>query len=261
MASNIIHSTLNKLTHFRRASASTGPTVPQELLDLVISHLADDRTTLLSCALVHPTWTSISRYHLRPLILVVSSSYRATELTALMELLRPSCETLSASITAISLVRHAPFHHIPPNDIFPGPVVLSSELLPVLKAKYVTLRSGIVKNDPSLVRILAQYFPDLTDLKVTCASYVDITSFMRAISSFPRLAELGVELVARDFETPDAPLPALRDLRLGLPCLRSLRVVGWNIDFVRWLGDNIVSIWIWRVPAFGRYVVPRIRLR
>ncbi|KAF9022659.1 hypothetical protein BDZ89DRAFT_1070484 [Hymenopellis radicata] len=244
-AFNIVHNILNTLTHFCRPSASTGlfGRVPQELLDLVIFHLADDRTTLLSCALVHSTWTSVSRYHLRPLILVVSSEISRT--TEIPELLRPSCETLSASITGIKLVGYVPFYHVPTNNQSPDPgafYTLSNEVLHVLKAKHLTLCSGTVANDPSLVRSLAQYFPDLSDLKVTCASYVHITGLMRALSgSFPRLAELGVVLVARDFERPDAPLPGLRELRLGLPCLRSLRVVGWNNDLVRWLGDNVVG--------------------
>ncbi|KAF9014635.1 hypothetical protein BDZ89DRAFT_1076409 [Hymenopellis radicata] len=88
--------------------------------------------------------------------------------------------------------------------------------------------------------MFAQYFPDLTDLKVLCASYQDITSFMRALAcSFPRLSGLSIELGGLDL--PDASLSGLRDLRLGAPCLRSLRVVGWNNDLVRWLGSNLIG--------------------
>ncbi|KAF9030484.1 hypothetical protein BDZ89DRAFT_668894 [Hymenopellis radicata] len=102
------------------------------------------------------------------------------------------------------------------------------------------LRSGVVENEPSLVGLLAQYFSDLASLKVICASYRDITSFMRALAgSFPRLVELTIELGAGTLDLPDAALSGLRNLKLAVPCLRMLRVVGWNNEFVRWLGDNI----------------------
>ncbi len=78
----------------------------QELLDLIIAHLGDDTVTLLSCALVHPAWTSISRYHLSPVTLIVPSPSRSKEL---VKLLRSSRETLSSSITGITLVGDIPF--------------------------------------------------------------------------------------------------------------------------------------------------------
>ena len=234
-AFNIVHNILNTLTHFCRPSASTGlfGPVPQELLDLVIFHLADDRTTLLSCALVHSTWTSISRYHLRPFILVVSSTSRATEL---MSLLRSSRETLSSSTTGITLVGEVPFDDISTTRH----ASCYRKLLHALKVKGTMLRLGAVENDPSLVGMFAQYFPDLTDLKVICASYQDITSFMRALAgSFPRLSGLSIELGGLDL--PDASLYGLHKLKLAMPCLRTLRVVGWNNDLVRWLGENVVG--------------------
>ncbi|KAF9022662.1 hypothetical protein BDZ89DRAFT_1070487 [Hymenopellis radicata] len=243
MALNIVRKLINKLTHTHRSSASTGPfgLVPQELLDLIIAYLADDKATLLSCALVHSTWTSISRYHLPSLSLVVSSPSRAKELT---KLLRSSRETVSSSITGITLVGDIPFDDILPNGKSPH-ARSYSKLLDVLKAKHVMLRSGVVENEPSLVGLLAQYFPNLPTLKVICASYQDITSFIRALSgSFPRLAELSIELASGGMDIPVASLSGLHDLRLATPCLRTLRVVGWNNDLVRWLGDNVsASVW------------------
>ncbi|KAF8867941.1 hypothetical protein CPB85DRAFT_1571650 [Mucidula mucida] len=114
------------------------------------------------------------------------------------------------------------------------------KLLQVLKAKHVALRSGGVENDPLLVGIFSHYFPSLSELKVMCASYQDITSFMRALSGyFPRLTALSIELASGGMDIPDASLSGLRDLSLGTPLLRSLRVVGWNNDLVRWLGENV----------------------
>ncbi|KAF9022660.1 hypothetical protein BDZ89DRAFT_197680 [Hymenopellis radicata] len=232
-----IYNIFNKLTHSHRSSASTGPfgLVPQELLDHIVFYLADDRASTLSCALVHPTWTSISRYHLPPLTLVANSPSRANELT---KLLRSSRETLSSSITGIMLVGGLPFV-----DILANARARSyNKLLDVLKAKHVMLRSGVVKNEPSLVRLVAQYFPDLPSLKVICASLQDITSFIRALSgSFPRLAELSIELAPGGMDMPVASLSGLHNLRLTMPCLRTLRVIGWNNDLVRWLGDNVVG--------------------
>ncbi|KAF9027921.1 hypothetical protein BDZ89DRAFT_785609 [Hymenopellis radicata] len=67
-------------------------------------------------------------------------------------------------------------------------------------------------------------------------------SFMRVLSgSFPRLAGLSIELASGGLDLPDASLSGLHKLRLAMPCLRTLRVVGWNNHFVRWLGDNIVG--------------------
>ncbi|KAF9024412.1 hypothetical protein BDZ89DRAFT_1069069 [Hymenopellis radicata] len=223
MAFNIIRKFISKLTHTHRSSASTGPfgLVPQELLDLVLSCLVDDKAALLSCALVHPTWIGISRYHLPALTLVVSSPSRAKELT---KLLRSSCETLSPSITGINLVGDVPL----------------DDISTTRHASCYRKLLHALKNDPSLVGMFAQYFPDVTDLKVICASYQDITSFMRALAgSFSRLSGLSIELGGLDL--PDASLSGLRDLRLGAPCLRSLRVVGWNNDLVRWLGSNVVG--------------------
>ncbi|KAF9022688.1 hypothetical protein BDZ89DRAFT_1042084 [Hymenopellis radicata] len=237
MALNIVRKLINKLTHTHRSSASTGPfgLVPQELLDLIIAYLADDKATLLSCALVHPTWNSISRHHLPSLSLVISSPSRAKELR---KLLRSSRETLSSSITGITLVGDIPFDDFLANGKSPH-ARSYSKLLHVLKAKHVMLRSGVVENEPSLVGLFAQYFPDLPSVKVICASYQDITSFMRALSgSFPRLAELNIELASGGLDLPDASLSGLHQLRLVMPCLRILRVVGWNNDLVRWLGDN-----------------------
>ncbi len=108
--------------------------------------------------------------------------------------------------------------------------------------RHVALRSGAVENDPSLVGIFVHYFPALPELKVTCASYQDTTSFMRALSgSFPQLTGLGIALRSSGLDLLDASLSGLRDLAMGMPRLRSLRVVGWNDDLVRWLGDNIVG--------------------
>ncbi|KAF9022686.1 hypothetical protein BDZ89DRAFT_1070499 [Hymenopellis radicata] len=235
-----VQSILAKLTHTRRSSACTGPfgLVPQELLDLVIFFLADDKATLLFCALVHPTWTSISRHHLPSLSLVISSPSRAKELR---NLLHSSCETLSSCITGITLVGGIPFDDILANGKSPR-ARSYSKLLDILKAKHVMLRSGVVENEASLVTLVAQYFPDLPSVKVICASYQDITSFMRTLSSsFPRLVELSIELASSGLDIPDASLSGLHDFRLAKPCLRTLRVVGWNNDLVRWLGDNIAG--------------------
>ncbi len=240
MAFSIIRNFINKFAHSRRSSASTGPfgIVPQELLDLIIAYLGDDKVTLLSCALVHPAWTSVSRYHLPPGTLVVSSPAHSKEL---VKLLRSSRETLSSSITGIALVGDVPFDDIAMNGKSPR-VKAYHKLLQVLKAKHVALRSGGVENDPLLVGIFAHYFPSLSEFEVTCASYQDITSFMSSLSgSFPHLTGLGIELGSGGLDIPDASLSGLRDISLGMPRLRSLRVVGWNNDLVRWLGDNIVG--------------------
>ncbi|KAF9022678.1 hypothetical protein BDZ89DRAFT_1163125 [Hymenopellis radicata] len=235
MAFNTIQNILTKHAHTRRSSACTGSfgLVPQELLDLVIFFLTDDQATLLSCALVHPTWTSISRYHLPPLSLVISPS-RVKEL---IKLLRSSRETLSSSITGITLVGDIPFDDMLANSKSPR-ARSYSKLLHVLKAKNIMLRS-VVENEPPLVGLFAQYFSDLVRLKVICASYQELTSFMRALSgSFPRLAELSIELGSGGMDIPDASLTGLRG---AVPCLRTLRVVGWNNDLMRWLGDYVVG--------------------
>ncbi|KAF9031805.1 hypothetical protein BDZ89DRAFT_607416 [Hymenopellis radicata] len=240
MAFSTIQNLIIKLTKSRRSFASTGPFgfVPQELLDIIISSLANDKASLLSCALVHPTWTSISRYYLPPLTVVVSSPSRAKELT---KLLCSSRETFSSTITGVALVGDVPLDTIPTSSKLPR-AHSYRKLLHVLKAKGIMLSSGAIENDSSLVRILAQYFPDLTDLKVSCGSYQDIPSFMHALSgSFPRLAELCIERGSRGMDIPDAPLFGLSSCRLSVPCLRTLRVVGWNNEFVRWLGDNVVG--------------------
>ncbi|KAF9000357.1 hypothetical protein BDZ89DRAFT_1147317, partial [Hymenopellis radicata] len=222
-----------------RSFAITGPfgLVPQELLDLIIASLANDKASLLSCALVHPSWTSISRYYLPPLNLVVSSPSRAKELT---KLLRSSRETFSWSISGVTL--SATYHSTlstraasRPARAFTANCCVSSN-----QGSHAALRRR--QNDPSLVRILAQYFPDLTNLKVSCGSYQDIPSFMHALSgSFPQLAELCIERGSRGMDIPDAPLFGLSSCRLSVPCLRTLRVVGWNNELVRWLGDNVVG--------------------
>ncbi|KAF9022069.1 hypothetical protein BDZ89DRAFT_1137601 [Hymenopellis radicata] len=234
MAFTTIRNFISKITRRRRAFVF----LPQEILDLIISSLRDDKASLLSCALVHPTWTGIGRYHLRHHTLVVSSPSRGTELT---ELLRLPHETLSPSITSIMLVGSVPYNGISRN--FTSPSVTSySELLRVLKAKGIVLRSGAVEEESTLIRVLEHYFPDLTNLKVR-ASYLDITSCMRVLSgTFPRLAELTIELDSVGLDVSDvALLFGLRHLRLAKPCLRTLRVVGWNNELVRWLGDNIVG--------------------
>ncbi|KAF9024432.1 hypothetical protein BDZ89DRAFT_1069105, partial [Hymenopellis radicata] len=83
--------------------ATNGPfgLLPPELLDLIISRFVDDTSTLLACALVHPTWTRISRRHLPPLMILVVSSSRAKELN---ELLCSSRGTLSPSIAVVTLI-------------------------------------------------------------------------------------------------------------------------------------------------------------
>ncbi|KAF8901117.1 hypothetical protein CPB85DRAFT_1256453 [Mucidula mucida] len=236
MALSIIRNIINKFVHSHRSSASTGPfgLLPQELLDLIIAHLGDDTATLLSCALVHPTWISISRCHLPRITLVVSTPARSKALT---KLLRSSRETLSSSITGITLVGDVPF-----DDGKSAYAQSYRKLLQVLKAKHVALRSGAVENDPSLVGLFAQHFPYLSELQVTCASYQDIMSFIRALSGwFPRLTALDIELASGGLDLPDASLSGLRNLALGMPRLRSLRLIGWNNDLVRWLGDNVVG--------------------
>ncbi|KAF9030483.1 hypothetical protein BDZ89DRAFT_668788 [Hymenopellis radicata] len=240
MVFSSIYNIFNKLTHPRRSSACTGPfgLVPQELLDHIISYLADDRASLLSSALVHPTWTSISRYHIPPLTLVVTSSSRAKELT---KLLRSSRETLSSSVSGIMLVGDVSFDDFPANtnDLRGW---YYRKLLRALRAKGIMLRSGAVENDPSLVGLFAWYFPALSAFKVSCASYHYITSFMWALSgSFPHLAALSIELASHGLDLPDASLYGLGDLRLSVPCLRTLRLIGWNNELVRWLGDNVVG--------------------
>ncbi|KAF8916912.1 hypothetical protein CPB85DRAFT_1559354 [Mucidula mucida] len=232
--------TFNMLAHTQRSSASSGPfeLVPQELLDLTIANLANDKAALLSCAVVHPSWTSISRYYLPPWTLILSSPFRAQEL---LTILRSSHETLSSTITGVTLVGDIPFI-----NILSGKSRARTRsyrtLFQVLEAKHAALHSGAVEYDSSLVGLFVEYFPALTELKVTCASYQDITSFMRALAgSFPRLLELSIELRSGEPDLPDASLSALRNLLLGVPFLRSLRVVGWNNDLMRWLGDNVAG--------------------
>ncbi|KAF9023469.1 hypothetical protein BDZ89DRAFT_1191207 [Hymenopellis radicata] len=228
-----IQNLINKFTSSRRSFASTGPfgLVPQELLDLIIASLANDKASLLSCALHQPVLSP-------PLTLVVSSPSRAKELT---KLLRSSREMFTSSITGITLVGDVSFENIPTSGKSPR-ARSYRKLLDVLKAKGIMLHSGAVENDSSLVRILAQYFPDLTNLKVSCGSYQDIPGFMHAVSgSFPRLAELCIERGSLGMDIPDAPLFGLSSCRLSVPCLRTLRVVGWNNELVRWLGDNVVG--------------------
>ncbi|KAF9009115.1 hypothetical protein BDZ89DRAFT_539437 [Hymenopellis radicata] len=240
MGLHTLHNFLAKFTSRQRSYVLSGPFgfVPAEILDLVISHLANDKAALMQCALVHPTWTRVSRHHLAPLTLAVSSRSHAKELTNVLNSPR---ETLSLSITGITLIGNAPFYDISTNDKS-SRVRLYTKLLQLLKAKNIMLRSGMVVNDPSLVGIFARYFSDLTEFKVIFAFYQDIVSFMRALcDSFPRLTGLSIELGTDGMDFPDAPLPGLCDLRLSAPCLRSLRVVGWNNALVRWLGDNIVG--------------------
>ncbi|KAF9024452.1 hypothetical protein BDZ89DRAFT_1136082 [Hymenopellis radicata] len=74
--------------------------VPQELVELIISYLVYDKATLLSCALVHTTWTRTSRHYLPSLTLVVSCPSRASELA---KLLCSPRDTHSPSIAAITL--------------------------------------------------------------------------------------------------------------------------------------------------------------
>ncbi|KAF9024433.1 hypothetical protein BDZ89DRAFT_1162248 [Hymenopellis radicata] len=102
-----------------RTSTGSFERVPQELhvLDLIISHLVNDKATLLSCALVHTTWTYTSRHHLPSLGLFVSCPTRASELA---ELLGPPLDTLSPSIAAIKL---ADYTYESLNDFRTGDVV------------------------------------------------------------------------------------------------------------------------------------------
>ncbi|KAF8908365.1 hypothetical protein CPB85DRAFT_1254024 [Mucidula mucida] len=235
-----IENIISKFTHSQRSFAITGPVgrVPQELLDIIIAHLIDDKASLLSCALVHPSWTGISRHYLRALNIVVTSPSRAKDL---IKLLHSSREMLSSSITGITLVGEAPVDNTTARGKSPR-ARSYSKLLHVLKAKGITLRSGAVEKDPSLVGILAHYLPDLIELRVACGSYKDIPSFMRALSgSFPQLAELCIERGSVGMDLPDAPLFGLEHVRLSMPCLRTLRVAGWNNELVRWLGNNIVG--------------------
>ncbi|KAF9025543.1 hypothetical protein BDZ89DRAFT_1068171 [Hymenopellis radicata] len=83
-----------------RLHTSTGSFegVPQELVDLIISYLVYDTAALLSCALVHTTWTRTSRHYLPSLTLVVSCPSRASELA---KVLCSPRDTLSPSIAAI----------------------------------------------------------------------------------------------------------------------------------------------------------------
>ncbi|KAF8901760.1 hypothetical protein CPB85DRAFT_1438963 [Mucidula mucida] len=96
-----ISSMLSKRSHPQRITAASSERAPPELIDLIISHLVDDKATLLSCALVHSTWTRTSRHYLPPLTLVVSCPTRARELSKLLSSPR---DTLSPSIAAITLV-------------------------------------------------------------------------------------------------------------------------------------------------------------
>ncbi|KAF8914780.1 hypothetical protein CPB85DRAFT_1433520 [Mucidula mucida] len=104
-----------------------------------------------------------------------------------------------------------------------------SKLFQFFNFKHVILRSGVVENDPSLVGLFEQYFPDLGSLKLISTSAQDTARFLRALSgSFPRLAELTLELTASHWDSPNASLSGMHDLRLGAPCLCILRVFGCN---------------------------------
>ncbi|KAF9017335.1 hypothetical protein BDZ89DRAFT_380780 [Hymenopellis radicata] len=88
MVLHTLHNFLAKFTSRQRSYVLSGPFgfVPAEILDLVISHLANDKAALMQCALVHPTWTRVSRHHLAPLTLAVSSRSHAKELTKVLKL-------------------------------------------------------------------------------------------------------------------------------------------------------------------------------
>lgn len=52
------------------------PSLPQELVDYIISFVATSKPTLLSCSLVHPTWVMTSRQYLFHTIQVDESRFR-----------------------------------------------------------------------------------------------------------------------------------------------------------------------------------------
>ncbi|EKM51322.1 uncharacterized protein PHACADRAFT_200143 [Phanerochaete carnosa HHB-10118-sp] len=80
-----VASPLNKSTSFKLAFTSRmSPKLPQELWDMVIDHLHDDRATLLVCCCICKSWLPSSRFHLRD------------HIRLRLPFLRPTAKSLSA---------------------------------------------------------------------------------------------------------------------------------------------------------------------
>jgi len=189
--------------------------LPQELVDMVIDHLYDDRPTLFNCSLVCRSWLRRSRVHK---FATIDYGYGAEAEAEGFIRLKPFAECPEAADFVRSIITY---------DMIPSDIALCVNLT-LLEVHGVTfshdtaplafphLKSLIIKQcgfqNPERFPRLLQSFPRLSSLEM-CACYIGHVPEMEDGRIFPPFT--GDLVVGRYFE--EVEFPALLNTILSFP--------------------------------------------
>ncbi len=215
----------SKLTPVVRGLPTTGSFahLSVELVTVIIGHFEGDGRTLRKCALVHSSWTSIARSHLRVNV------WSAQDTHCIGNLLKSKRQTLS-HIGGITLNGQNPIERT------------TGRFRPLLKnlhAKGAAITSAKLVRDTGLVELLWEFFPDITDLTVVCYQPEQFATFMSLLWKFTKLRVLNVELGTFSLMRLSSALSGLKDIHQKPPPVRTLNITGWDNMMVKWLGTYL----------------------
>ncbi|KAF7365543.1 hypothetical protein MVEN_00427600 [Mycena venus] len=220
--------------------------LPQELIEVIIDHLADDSTSLKACSLVCRAWVCRSRRHLYKHITLL-----VRNILALRELLQSPWCTLLPHVSSIEAIRHEE----DPDDGGFDDVAVDLHRLVETRRLNVKLNIRRIRPTPSdppkFVRAggFLTAFPNVTNLVLGSNKGQQLMSLIEIIRLFPALQELDVRQLSGTFleHTVDAVPPlGLRSVRLSRDSVRTVLV--WLQAFNRLHNVDSLSLASVKLP-------------
>jgi hypothetical protein len=196
--------------------------IAQELVDMIIGYLWNDRRSLGICGLVHRDWLPSSRYHL---FYKVSLSPYKTNTWSFFSLFHSDVITFPPYVTNL-IVRHR---------WSPTSITWVNDTLPLVSGfvgvRYLVLWD-IQWSDLSKTSLLtlATSFPNLTDLDLRGIDFDSFDQLVNMVSAYPMLKKLTVNDTAclHESSTPRIQYPAPQSLQhLTLSSFCNGNVLTW----------------------------------
>ena len=156
------------------------PTIPPELVDIILDYAHNDLSLLTACSLVCKTWFPSARYHI-----FNSATLDAQNASSFVQLLNAPLSTIPHFVRRIEA-----------KDTYEGERWLSSlfpslSVLPALTSVSITSSFDTTFSQDTLSTLAS--FDTLVELKLTECAFEDFSQVQKLLCSFPVLERLHLE--------------------------------------------------------------------
>ncbi|KZT68934.1 hypothetical protein DAEQUDRAFT_765941 [Daedalea quercina L-15889] len=229
--------------------------VPQEILDVIIDYLADDRKSLRACALVARAWRSRSQFYIHRTLKVTSKVRCKRAGDVYFNPFLVSC-IRELHIQDLELKIPGTSHHWVDRDV-PAMVSKLSRVHPLF-IESVVIQNG---HDIDWGSHPDPLFPNATRLSIHRLDFRVGTEFAAFIRHFPRLSSLTLTDFTIEYSPRDTSVPGPR------PPLRNLEVYnsGGQEFFMNWFlhqpaGDIQLETFVYSIERW-QLCAPQLSLR